>query len=89
MIYWPHNGDISKPPEIEDLRYRKPDKDYWESKAGDRRSALPNLWNRWKRETGKKFPRQIPNSPQALRVGVINRVGSDRRVDRQKAKDKE
>ena len=84
MIFWQHNDDFSKPPELEDLRYRRPDGKYWESRASEKHEALHNLWGRWKRETGKEFPRQIPSVPEIKRHGIVNRIQANRRPERQK-----
>lgn len=89
MIFWQHNNDLSKPPELEDLRRRRPDNDYWESRSSNKTESLVNLWERWKRETGKEFPRKLPTSKAVPRTGVINRMTGDRRVDHQKGKDRD
>lgn len=87
MIFWPHNNDLSKPPELEDLRYRKPDKDYWESHASDKKTARHNFWVIWKRKTGKEYPSKLPSLPEAKRHGIINRTTSSHRPKHQIEKD--
>lgn len=64
MFFWKHNDDLSTPPELEDLVRRRPDGKYWESGGGSRGDALRTFWIRWKRETGKDYPHEIPKSPR-------------------------
>ncbi len=81
-----HNNDFTQPPELTDLRYRRPDGNYWESKASNKETALPNFWERWHRETKLPYPRTPPYAPEPKRHSIINRVGADHRVERQKDK---
>lgn len=88
MIFWPHNNIFDKPPELEDLRYRRPKtKHYWEAIAGNKQAALPGFWNRWKKETGKEFPRPRPITPKNVYSRVITtRVQQSRRPDHHQEK---
>lgn len=79
MIFWPHNDDLSKPPEVEDLRYRRPvGEPYWESPASNKETALSGFWERWKSETGREFPRPKPRAVRDKRI-IINRVSHSNR----------
>ncbi len=61
MIFWPHDGDLSAPPELSDLRHRRPTSaKYWESPAGSKPVAIRSFWVKWQRTTGKELPRKLP-----------------------------
>jgi hypothetical protein len=79
VIFWPHGNDLEAPPEISDLRYRRPQSDYWESPAGDKETALVGFWKRWTRETGKPLPRKLPTVASQARTSMINRTTGSRR----------
>lgn len=78
MIFWPHDGDLSQPPEISELRYRRPSVDYWESPAGDKATAQEGMWKRWQRVTGNPQPRKLPTPPNQSRSVVPRTQGSRR-----------
>ena len=82
MIYWPHNDDLTKPPELTDLKYRKPEPPYWFSNAASKEVAISTFWIRWHRETGLIYPRDRPIAPCRMDKGPINRVQGARRIDR-------
>lgn len=86
MIFWPHEGDLSKPPELEDLRWRRPSVDYWESPASNKETALASFWIKWKRETGKEYPRKPPHAPARPPGFAGNSVSGSRRPDHQSEK---
>lgn len=81
MIFWQHNNVFIAPPEINDLRYRRPDNKYWEMKSTNKEDALPNFWVKWKKETGLDYPRTLPTQPRRQMRGIINRVQGTRRPD--------
>jgi len=86
MIFWPHGGDLSAPPELKDLKYRRPARDYWESQASNKDTALPYFWVRWRRETGRPYPRTPPVEHSKPQGFSGNKVRSSRRPDHQSEK---
>lgn len=88
MIFWPHNDDLSKPPELSDLRYRRPTNGkYWESRCANKPDALHNLWVIWKRETGLPYPRALPRQPRYDQsFGIVNRISGNNRPKHQNEK---
>lgn len=86
MIFWKHENDLSKPPELEDLRYRRPDSDYWESPASNKEMALAGFWVKWQRVTGEDYPRKPPHAPSRPLGFAGSTVQKSRRPDHQAEK---
>lgn len=83
MIFWPHKGDLSKPPEAKDLRYRRPTDTalYWESNSSDKETARGTFWKRWHRETQLPYPPgPFPRAPGNRKPEFLNRAGTPLRT---------
>lgn len=82
MIFWPHDDDISQPPTLGALRYRRPDGKYWESAAGGKAEALIGFRMRWQRETGNKLTKGTKGFTPCKAEGFSgSRVQGTRRPD--------
>jgi len=88
--FWEHGGDLSRPPEQNELKRRRPWGDYWESGAPNAETALELFWLKWHRKTGKEYPRTPPKGKAAPAVGFVgNRVSVSRRPDHHGEKKKQ
>lgn len=86
-FFWQHNGDLSRPPEPHELKRRRPWGGYWESDAATKETALETFWTKWKRKTGKEYPRTPPKGKTPSPAGFVgNRVVKSRRPDHQAEK---
>ena len=85
--YWQHNDDLSRPPELSELKRRRPWGGYWESDAPNVETALETFWIKWHRETGKEYPRKPPVGKNSSPIGFAgNRVTATRQPDHYKEK---
>ena len=54
MFFWQHDGNLDTPPQMADIRRRRPwGKHYWESTAMSINDAILTFYRQFKRETGR------------------------------------
>ena len=82
-FFWKNDGNLSAPPELSDIKRVRPWGDYWESNARSRGEALETFWIRWKKETGKDYPKPMPSITKfGSHIGFAgNRTQISRRPD--------
>ena len=57
MHFWPHGGDLSRPPRLKDLKRRNPwgTGPYWDCVVFSQEEALGRFWAQWLRTTKTKL----------------------------------